>query len=126
MRKPHFLFPKEPPIAPEFNPAGASGHLRAENPWDSHRADRRPGRLPDGRPEAGSEPSFLPGPPEVPGRARSQPFFRLRGQAWRPGPGAASGSGAPGGPETWPRRERANEAAPPPSQGAGGGAPWVS
>lgn len=22
MRKPHFLFPKEPPIAPEFNPAG--------------------------------------------------------------------------------------------------------
>ncbi|XP_066886735.1 collagen alpha-2(I) chain-like [Kogia breviceps] len=88
---------------------------RTVNPWDSHPAD--------GRPEAGAGASFPPGPPEVPGRARPRPFFRLLpGEACRPGPGAASGSRAPGWPGTQPGRERADEAAPLPPPGAGGGA----
>ena len=117
------MFPELPPVAPELNPKDASRHR-------PHR--KIPGtctpqtgvryRLPAGRPEAGIVPSFPPGPTGAPSRARLWPFFRQLGEAWRPGPGAALGSRALCWLGTQPRRERANEAAPSPPPGAGGGA----
>lgn len=99
MRKPHFLFP----LPRNLTPQELRDVPRPENPWDSHRADRRPSRLPDGRPEAGSGPSLLPGRLRFraePGRSRSSGC----GEGLEAGPGATAGSGAPGGPRTWPRR----------------------